>query len=94
MSFLILTRDMIADLVVWHTPTFSMVGYVTDCCHASVTGTVDGVACRACYTPVTDDHGYAWELHDTPSWEAWAGRNQRTDLDVIRVRAEQGVQHV
>ena len=33
---------------------------LTDCCEASVTGTVDGAACRHCFRPVPDSMGMAW----------------------------------
>lgn len=42
----------------------AMVAYLTRCCGASVTGTSDGVACRACYKLLPDAAGMAWSLHD------------------------------
>ena len=48
-----------------------IVYYLTPCCRASVTGTTDGTACRACYTLVDPRLGDAWLVDDKAAWTRW-----------------------
>lgn len=83
----LLAEDMIGRLVL----ADGMVYYLTSCCGASATGSADGVACRACYRPVSHELGRGWVVSDESSWVAYAERMRGdlaefTDRMVGRVR--------
>lgn len=48
-----------------------IVFYLTPCCQASVTGTENGIACRACYNPVDPVLGLAWMTSDDAAWDRY-----------------------
>lgn len=86
----VLSQDMVGYLSV--DPEVGMVYYRTECCGASATGSGDGVACRACYRPVSDELGRAWMVADEASWAAYAERlrpelEEFADKVVARVRS-------
>ena len=70
-----LCSDLVGRLVVLE----GMVYYLTACCGASATGISEGVACRACYRPVSYELGRVWLASDESSWVAY-GERLRADL--------------
>jgi hypothetical protein len=50
-----------------------MVGYLTGCCGAAVTGTTRGYACKACYAEVDCRLADGWTVSDADGWARCAG---------------------
>lgn len=68
---------------------------LTGCCEASAKGTdgsPTGVACRACYRPLSADYGMAWTLGefqaDYPRWTTGRITAAEAEVAAMRVLAE------
>lgn len=66
----VLQMDRDGSLVV----TDGIVHRLTPCCQASAKGSANsptGVCCRACYQPIAQEMGDAWEVGDSQRWARW-----------------------